>query len=130
MTGQGPLWDYPDDVQPRCQVVAGCAWIFLGFVYLTSGFPEVVATFWAVPAIMTSYFMVRWLWRKRRQRLWAVALLGSCTLYEVLLILSIVSWIPSPRADAHWLGLLPIMLSLWGAVLGLIGRGAEPNAAA
>jgi len=134
--GLPPISNYPPELQPRCRVIAGSAWLVLGagfFVLFIGswGFLSAVIVLWALAAVPTAFLMIRWLRPNGGARVVAARLLFVCCLAlavaAVALFVPLIDWKRRLPYVVFW---LPIVLSLWGAVLGFLGRQEERVASA
>ena len=124
-----PFWNYPPELQGRCRVLAGSAWIVFAVFYLGSwGLAPVILVCWALPAMVTAFLMVLWVRHHGVVREVAASLLLLCCVvaFVVLTLESFHRMPPLPDTVA-W---VPLGLCLWGAVLGFFGRPGQSAAAA
>ena len=131
-----PVSNYLPGLQPRCRVIAGSAWLVLGagfFVLFIGswGFLSAVIVLWALTAVPTAFLMIRWLRPNGGARVMAARLLFVCCLAlavaAVAVFVPLIDWKRRLPYVVVW---LPIVPSLWGAVLGFLGRQEERVASA
>jgi hypothetical protein len=136
VTDPPPFWDPPPELQSRCPIIAGTAWLVLGIVFFISfvgswGFLSAAILFWALGAIPAAFFTVRWLQPTGGVRVTAARLLFVCccalAIGAFVLFAPLVDWKRTLPRIVLW---LPLVLSLWGAVLGFLGRAKRTSASA
>jgi hypothetical protein len=131
-----PFWDAPPELQPRFRIIAGTCWLGLGIGFFiafvgTWGFLFAAIFLWALVAIPAALVTMLWLRPTGGVRLMAARLLFvSCcaiTIAGFVLAGALLDW---KRSLPYVIFGIPLALSLWGAVLGFLGRPAHPRASA
>jgi hypothetical protein len=123
--------DLPSKVQLYCRLLAGTAWLGLacGFYILlglTWGFLSIVLILWELAALPTALLMFRWLRPGGGARVVAARLLLACCIalgvVNAVFFVPLSDWHTRLPVVVFW---LTVLFSVWGAVLGFLGRRRE-----
>ena len=135
MTALPPLSDYPSALQGRCRIIAGSAWLVFGagFFFLlvwSWGSLSLAILLWAFAAVPTAFQMIRWLEPGGRLRVaFARLLLALCVALAIAAVIFFVPLVDWHQRAPYLVSWLPPAVSLFGAVVGFLGRGARRSPA-